>query len=316
VSAEVSIEHLSKFYGKNNALYNLNFNISPNEIVGVLGPNGAGKSTLFRILCGIIPASEGKIYINHLPLTTHRDSLKSIIGYMPEHYTLPDAMRVEEFLQAQACLKQVKNVKKTVQEVMEICDLHRTATQKLIGTLSHGTKQRVGIADAILNDPQLVILDEPSVGLDPQQVENFRLIIQRISSRSTVIMATHILPEIESICNHLLIVHQGQLVGDGTFQSLYAKTFPNKRYQLKMLHAINAIKSVLNASPFGIQCDSVVLHEDATECTFEYANADSHFESELIAWLLTNGYKVQQFSEVPPNLNHLFFKMTQFPWKS
>lgn len=316
MSAEVSVEHLSKFYRKNNTLHNLNFKISPNEIVGVLGPNGAGKSTLFRILCGIIPASEGKVYINHLPLTTHRNILKSIIGYMPEHYTLPNAMQVEEFLQAQARLKQVKNVKKTVQEVMEICDLHRTATKKLIGTLSHGTKQRIGIADAILNNPQLVILDEPSIGLDPQQVENFRLLIQRISSRSTVIMATHILPEIESICNHLLIIHQGQLVGDGTFPSLYAKAFPNKRYQLKILHTMDTIKSVLNSSPFGIQCDSVILHKDATTCTFEYANTDSHFESELIAWLLTNNYKVQQFSEVPQNINHLFFKLTQFPWKS
>ena len=312
MAARIVVKDLSKYYGSKVAIHKLNFEIEPGEIVGFLGPNGAGKSTTLRILCGLLPASEGYAYVNDLSLTTHIQQLKKFLGYMPENNPLPEDMRVEEFLRFRAHLKQVKNVSKSVAEVMDRCDLTRTAARKIIHTLSKGFKQRVGIADALLGKPQLIILDEPTIGLDPHQILGVRDILKQLKGETTVVFSSHILPEVEAACSKLLIIHQGEIVADGTSKSLREKYFPQKRYTLKLADDSATLLEDLKNTQFPVRCVNQKESTFIFECS-EAVNAD--FESSFLHWLFLHDYKVNQFFKIDPTLEMLFLKLTKFSWK-
>ncbi len=312
MAAHIVVKDLSKYYGNKVAIHKLNFEITPGEIVGFLGPNGAGKSTTLRILCGLLPASEGYAYINDLSLTTHIQQLKKFLGYMPENNPLPEDMRVEEFLRFRAHLKQVKNVSQCVSEVMDRCDLTRTASRKIIYTLSKGFKQRVGIADALLGNPQLIILDEPTIGLDPHQILGIRDILKQLKGETTVIFSSHILPEVEAACSKLLIIHQGEIVANGTSQGLRERYFPLKRYTLKLNGSSNELINDLKKTIFPIHC----INQKSDTFIFEYTgNIPQEFESSFLQWLFLHNYKVKQFFKIDPTLEMLFLKLTKFSWK-
>ena len=311
MAAHIVVKDLSKYYGSKVAVRKLNFEINPGEIVGFLGPNGAGKSTTLRILCGLLPASEGYAYINDLSLTTHIQQIKTFLGYMPENNPLPEDMRVEEFLRFRAHLKQVKNVSQSVGEVMERCDLTRTAAHKIIRTLSKGFKQRVGIADALLGKPQLIILDEPTIGLDPHQILGIRDILKQLRGETTVIFSSHILPEVEAACSKLLIIHQGELVANGTSQSLRERYFPQKRYTLKLKDSNGNLWEDLKNADFNVRC----VNQKGDTFVFESLEAKEDFETAFLQWLFLHNYKVQQFFKIEPTLEMLFLKLTKFSWK-
>ena len=212
----IEVSHLVKTYAGVTAVADISFTVARGEIIGFLGPNGAGKSTTMRILTGYLPATSGSVRICGLSVAHQPDEIKRKIGYMPENNPLPEDMRVSEYLYFRGRLKEVSRRKlgPRIDEVLELCDLKRVR-HKIIGQLSKGYRQRVGIAEAILAEPPVIIMDEPTIGLDPHQILIVRDLIASLRGRMTVIISSHILPEIEMTCDRVLIINQGRVfIGD------------------------------------------------------------------------------------------------------
>ncbi len=227
--AAVTAERLTKRYGSLTAIEDLSFSVAPGEIVGFLGPNGAGKSTTMRILSGTMAGTSGRASIWGVSVALHPAEAKRHMAYMPENNPLPEDLRVEEYLRLRARLKDVpaEQVEARVQKVMEGCDLVRRAAGRLIGQLSKGFRQRVGIADAILAQPKVVILDEPTIGLDPHQILGIRDLIRSLRGQMAVLISSHILHEVEQVCDKVVIINRGSLVAQGRTDDLRRELWPN-----------------------------------------------------------------------------------------
>lgn len=225
---------LTKHFGSVTALTDVSFIIRKGEVIGLLGPNGAGKSTLMRITCGLIPATSGSIYIGGISAPRFPEKIKSRIGYMPENNPLPEMMRVQEYLKFRAQLKEVpaKEIKSRVAEIMDVCDLKNKAAKRLIGNLSKGFRQRVGIADTLLSQPEVVVMDEPTIGLDPHQIRAVRRLIDRMRGNMTVILSSHILHEIDTCCDRSMIINRGRIVASGTLSQMRKRYDLGVRYHL------------------------------------------------------------------------------------
>lgn len=209
----ISVQNISKSYGKQKALDAVSFEIGKGELVGFLGPNGAGKSTMMKILTSFISASDGKAEVCGFDVAEKSMDVRKRIGYLPEHNPLYLEMYVKEFLLFIAGVHKLKNRKAKVEEVIERVGL-TPERKKRISALSKGYRQRVGLAQAILHDPEVLILDEPTTGLDPNQILEIRDLIKELSKEKTVMMSTHIMQEVEAICDRVLIIDQGKLVAD------------------------------------------------------------------------------------------------------
>lgn len=231
----IEVENLCKRYGKLDAVAGISFNVSKGQIVGFLGPNGAGKSTTMKILTGYTRATSGIVRICGFPVACNPHEIKRRIGYMPENNPLPLELRVREYLRWRARLKELpmRHRGKRVDEVMERCDLSR-ARDRIIGKLSKGFRQRVGIADAILANPEVIIMDEPTIGLDPHQVIMIRDLIASLRGKMSVIISSHILPEIEMTCDQVIIINGGKIVGKGTPNELRETFIDSTIYELEI----------------------------------------------------------------------------------
>ena len=217
----VEAEDLTRYYGSFLAVDHVSFEIDRGEIVGLLGPNGAGKTTTIRMLTGFLPASEGRASIAGRDVRNGSTEVRRHIGYMPENNPLYPEMRVGEYLSFRADLKGVprKLRRDRIAECIRLCSLEDVSRQT-IGTLSKGYRQRVGLADAMVGEPDVLILDEPTIGLDPNQVREVRHLIQNLSKKHTVLISTHILAEAEAICQRVLIIDQGRIVADDSPHNL------------------------------------------------------------------------------------------------
>src|SRR5476649_1892401 len=204
----IQVENLSKTYSGFRAVQDISFHVKKGEIVGFLGPNGAGKSTTMKVLAGYLPPTDGKIRIAGFDVVTDSIEVRKRIGYMPENVPLYTDMRVNEFLRFRAELKKVarRKIKDRVEAVKQLCSL-KDVENKIIGTLSKGYRQRVGLADAMVHEPELLILDEPTIGLDPNQIRSVRQLIKSLAEKHTVLISTHILPEAEMMCSRMLIMY-------------------------------------------------------------------------------------------------------------
>lgn len=209
----ISVSEVSRFYGAQQALKNVSFNIKSGEVVGFLGPNGAGKSTMMKILTGFLPASSGKVSVCGLDVTEQDISFRHKIGYLPEHNPLYLDMYVSEYLHFIGAVYKIKNIRKRVDEMIESTGLEPERHKK-IGALSKGYRQRVGLAQALLPDPEVLILDEPTTGLDPNQISGVRNLIKEVGQSKTVLLSTHIMQEVKAICERVIIIHNGQIVAD------------------------------------------------------------------------------------------------------
>ncbi len=212
----LQVRNITKTYGPQKALDNVSLDIPRGQVVGLLGPNGAGKSTLMRSILGYLPTDSGSIHFDGQDIRSGGDELKSRMGYLPEHNPLYREMYVREFLDFMADLHGIKGRKtrnEAVQNLIEKVGLTPEA-HKPIDALSKGYKQRVGLAQAILHNPELLILDEPTSGLDPIQLKDVRTLIRSFGQNSTVILSTHILQEVEAMCDRVVIIKQGQIVAD------------------------------------------------------------------------------------------------------
>ncbi len=213
----IKVEKLTKRYAGHTAIKDLSFEVERGEIVGFLGPNGAGKSTTMRILSCFLPATSGRVTVAGYDVFTQSMEVRSHLGYMPENVPLYTEMRVDEYLQHRAALKGLsgKKLKMRVGEVKELTSLN-DVQRKIIGSLSKGYRQRVGLAEALVAEPDLLILDEPTIGLDPNQIRQVRDLIKNLGQRHTILLSTHILPEVEMTCNRVIILHKGKIEASDT----------------------------------------------------------------------------------------------------
>jgi ABC-2 type transport system ATP-binding protein len=220
----IKVENLTKRYAGQPAIRDLNFEVGQGEIMGFLGPNGAGKTTTMRILAGFMPPTSGRATIAGFDVFSQSLQARAHLGYMPENVPLYNDMRVDEYLVYRAALKSVprRRVPERVGDVKELCGLKEVENQ-LIGTLSKGYRQRVGLADALLHEPDLLILDEPTIGLDPNQIRQVRELIRNLGKQHTILLSTHILPEVEMTCSRVIIIHKGRIEVCDTPDNLLGK---------------------------------------------------------------------------------------------
>lgn len=220
---------LTRIYGGREAVSNVSFNLSKGEVLGFLGPNGAGKSTTMKMLTGNLAPSQGSVKICGIDMIESPKEAKALIGYLPEMRPLYKEFTVDEYLTVAARLHRVspKHITKAVEVAKERCGLGHMS-KRLIENLSNGYQQRVGIAQAIIHSPMVVILDEPTVGLDPIQIRDIRTLIRELGSDHSVIISTHILPEVEMVCDHVQIIDQGKLVFNGPIEVLKRQRLGNK----------------------------------------------------------------------------------------
>jgi ABC-2 type transport system ATP-binding protein len=318
----IEVKHLTKHYGPMVAVNDVSFQVYPGEVVGFLGPNGAGKSTTLRILCGLLTASSGEAWVCGHSVAREPDQVKNIIGYMPEQNPLPEDVRVQEYLRLRGRLKNLSGhrLKSRVEAAMDMCDLSRKARRKLIGTLSKGFRQRVGLADALLAEPRVVVLDEPTIGLDPHQIRTVRELITKLRGRMTVILSSHILSEIEMCCDKVIIINQGQVVASGYPKDLRKTYFPAHEF---ILEADAPATPEPLQEAFRREGHSVVVTRMEDQpgrsgqrfCLSSESYRSSHIPDSWVTIINSvTGGKIRRLESVDPSLEDIFLAATRRTW--
>jgi ABC-2 type transport system ATP-binding protein len=246
----IEVEGLSKHYGPVTAIRDVSFSVKRGEIVGFLGPNGAGKTTTMRILSCFMPATSGTARVAGFDVLSRSLEVRRRIGYLPENVPLYGEMKVGAYLDFVAEAKGVGRAERRgrIAEVMERCDIAEVQ-HRLIGKLSKGYRQRVGLAQALVNDPDVLILDEPTIGLDPVQVAEIRALIKSLAGQHTVILSTHILPEVSMVCEGVIIINRGRIAAQGSLDRLAEEFFPTARIQLQVGGPVEAVGPALRQVP-------------------------------------------------------------------
>lgn len=250
---DIQIENLSKQYGRQRAVDGISFEVRPGEVLGFLGPNGAGKSTTMKMITGYLSIGGGDVKLGGKSVLEHGDELKRHIGYLPENNPLYLDMPIIDYLEFCAALQGMTKqaIDGRVREMIRVCGLNAEKHKK-IGELSKGYRQRVGLAQAMIHDPEILILDEPTSGLDPNQIVEIRNLIRELGKAKTVVLSTHILPEVEATCDRILIINKGRIVADGTAESLRKQATGQEVIKLRIedgqadniMHELRRLKSV------------------------------------------------------------------------
>ncbi|WP_300441241.1 gliding motility-associated ABC transporter ATP-binding subunit GldA [Christiangramia sp.] len=301
----ISVSNISKHFGHQKALDNINFEIKKGEIVGFLGPNGAGKSTLMKILTGYLTPDEGKAVIDGLDLKNNKEDVQKQIGYLPEHNPLYTEMFVREYLRFSASVFKIDKTR--VEEVIKLTGLTPEANKK-IEQLSKGYRQRVGLAAALLHNPEVLILDEPTTGLDPNQLVEIRTLIKNIGKEDregkpgkTVFLSTHIMQEVEAICDRVIIINKGKIVADKNLKELREGNdqiiFVEFDYRIEEI-ALQKIPHLVSAKNTGGFAYELIFdtHKDMRPAVFDFAH--------------DNGLKTLQLNQKTKNLESLFAELT------
>src|SRR5882672_9350513 len=256
----IEVDHLTKSFGPVAAIRDVSFSVPPGQIVGFLGPNGAGKSTTMRILACFMPASSGSARVAGYEVFRESLEVRRRIGYLPENVPLYSEMRVGPYLEFVAEVKGVSRSdrRRRVADVMDRCRV-ADVQNRLIGKLSKGYRQRVGLAQAIVSDPEVLILDEPTIGLDPRQITEIRSLIKSLAGQHTVILSTHILPEVSMVCSGVIIINRGSIVAQGPIDRLVEDFFPTARVHVQLSGPPAAVRDELSKIP-GV----VAVHEEAS----------------------------------------------------
>ena len=318
INNAIEVENLTKKFGSLKAIENLSFSVKSGEVLGFLGPNGAGKSTTMRILAGLMPATSGTARILGMPVSSHPKEIKAQLGYMPENNPLPEEMRVDEYLHYRSKLKNIpcKTRANRVNEVLEICDLTYKTKTKIIRNLSKGYRQRLGVADAILSKPKLIIMDEPTIGLDPHQIINFRQLISDLKDEITFMLSSHILSEIETSCTRVIIINHGRIVASGTFAELRHDFIPEQTVLLKFSGNIEALKSKISHISPNIET-SVTTTPIETHYTLSFKTMNPHLLiDQLLPTISHNEFgKILEVSTQKQTLENVFLAATKRSWK-
>lgn len=312
----IEVHHLAKNYGSVAAVSDVSFEVRRGEIVGLLGPNGAGKSTTLRILTGYLPATSGSVRICGLPVASQPELTKRHIGYMPENNPLPEDLRVSEYLWFRGRLKEMPRarLRARIDEVLELCDLKRNR-HRIIGRLSKGNKQRVGIAETILAEPDVIIMDEPTIGLDPHQILIVRDLISSLRGRMSVIISSHILPEIEVTCDRVLIINGGRIVAQGSPAELRREIFGHITYRLEIGGDGDGLAAVLaEVDPSLRLSDLGPPGPDGFRSATITTSEDSDVGERLLLALPGRGLRVRALQRVLPSLEDVFLAATRRSW--
>lgn len=307
----IQIENVTKRYGSHVALDNLNFTVNKGEVIGFLGPNGAGKSTTMNIITGYISASEGSVKVDGVDILENPEKVKSKIGYLPELPPLYMDMTVIEYLQFVSKLKKVKkdSIDPSLQRIMNLVKVNHVQN-RLIKNLSKGYKQRVGLAQALIGDPEVLILDEPTVGLDPKEIIEIRNLIKSIGKEHTIILSSHILSEVSAVCDRVLIMSKGKLVATGTPDELSKKLSLGN----KLLLRVKGSKSSVVESIKEIQEVSLVreqgVREPETVDVLVEAKDEIDIREKLFVKLSQKGYPILMMKNMDLTLEDIFLQVT------
>ncbi|MGE0770940.1 MAG: ATP-binding cassette domain-containing protein [Cyclobacteriaceae bacterium] len=305
----IKIESLTKRYGPQRAVDNLSFEVRTGEILGFLGPNGAGKSTTMKMITGYLGIAEGEILIGEKSVREHGDEIKKFIGYLPENNPLYLEMPVIEYLFFCASLQGVEKgmIDERVRKMVRVCGLN-SEKHKKIGELSKGYRQRVGLAQAMIHDPEILILDEPTTGLDPNQIVEIRKLIRELGKEKTVILSTHILPEVEATCDRILIINKGKIVADGTADSLRKQATGQELLKVKIEDADpDAILRELRNLP---NTDRVELVDKGLSRFEIHSKAGASAKRDVFRLCVDKGWVLSELIPIETRLEDIFRNLT------
>ena len=307
----INVQNLTKRYGSHLAVDNISFQVNEGEILGFLGPNGAGKSTTMNILTGYLSSTEGTVSINGHDILEEPNEAKSSIGYLPEQPPLYLDMTVREYLDFMFDLKQCKfNRKKHIAEICRLMQIEHVY-DRLIKNLSKGYRQRVGFAQALIGNPPVLILDEPTVGLDPNQIIEIRALIKNLGRHHTVILSSHILQEIEAVCDRIIIINNGKLVADDTAAALSEKYSSDRRLMARIAGDEKRVTDIL-AHLDGVA--DVVCYGEKEPDVYEYAiepQNGADFRRALFTALSKEGYPLLGLRSMEMSLEEIFISLTR-----
>jgi ABC-2 type transport system ATP-binding protein len=298
----IEVKDLTKQYGEQKAIDQISFSLQQGEIVGFLGPNGAGKSTTLKILTGCLKPSSGNAFINGIAVNEHPVQTKKITGYLPESNPLYVDMYIREYLSFIADIHRLPNKKKAVEEIIDVVKLRPEANKK-IGQLSKGYKQRVGLAATLIHQPEVLILDEPTTGLDPNQIVEIREVIKVYGKNRSVLFSTHILQEVEAICDRVIIIHQGKIIADSSLSFLqnqqsnnFIKLILRERIEGSAWQALPGLKAFRKISDF--------------EWELEGEDPES-LKKQLLSLSLQNNWNLVSLQSESRSLEDIFRGLTQ-----
>lgn len=310
----IEISHLTKVYGKKKAVDDISFTVNKGEVLGFLGPNGAGKSTTMNIITGYISSTSGSVKVDGHDILEEPNEVKKRIGYLPEIPPLYTDMVVKDYLDFVYDLKKIKgkNKKEHIQSVMDIVKIDDVKNRK-IANLSKGYKQRVGLAQALLGDPEVLILDEPTVGLDPKQIIEIRNVIKDLGQARTIILSSHILPEISAVCERVIIINKGKLIAEDTPENLARNFAQNKKMQIRVLGDENVIAQTLDEMmavtdvvPLGQKEDGAYDFEISID-----SSVDGDFNKNLFLQFAQKQLPILMQKEIGASLEDIFIQLTE-----
>ena len=300
----IKVKNITKIYDKQKALDNVSFEIKTGEITGFLGPNGAGKSTMMKIITGFLPANSGDIYINDINVNEKPLEIKKIIGYLPEHNPLYLDMYVKEYLQFVASIHiNKKEVRNKVKKIIELPGLGIEQNKK-ISSLSKGYRQRTGLAQALIHDPDILILDEPTTGLDPNQIVEIRSLITEIGKEKTVMLSTHIMQEVEAICGKVIIIDKGKIVADEQSNAIQNKITNNNN--VVIIEFDKQIDKILLENIIGVE--KLINHKDNTWLI--ESNIDTDIRKDLLQFAVKHNLTVLSLQKQEKSLEDVFKILT------
>lgn len=299
----ISVQHLTKKFGTQKAIDNISFEAKPGEVLGFLGPNGAGKTTTMKIATTYMPPTSGSVIVGGYDIRDNPLEIRKIVGYLPEHNPLYYDMYVREFLGFIASLFQI-NKKSRLEKIDEMISLTGLTNEinKKIGQLSKGYKQRVGLAQAMIHDPEILILDEPTSGLDPNQILEIRTLIKRLSKNKTVIFSTHIMQEVQALCDRVVIINQGEIVADDLVENLSKHT---SNQQVVIAEFESRPDKTYFSKLDGVQ--NMIIEENRIKI---YADADSDIRSSIFKIASDNQLPLVGLSKEEQSLEDIFHQLT------
>ena len=297
----ISVKNVSKLYGEQKAVNNISFEINSGEIVGFLGPNGAGKSTTMKMITSFIPQNSGEILISGINTLEKPTEIKKRVGYLPEHNPIYTDMYIKEYLTFLGRLHKIKNSKQRITEMIKAVGLEKEQNKK-IGALSKGYRQRVGLAQSILHDPDVLILDEPTSGLDPNQLVEIRQLIKSFGKDKTVLFSTHIMQEVEAICDRVIIINNGSIVADDQINNI--KSTPNTLQIIKV-----TFDNKINISLF--ESKNIAVKKISNNSWLFKSNSSTDLRKEIAKIAQLNNYLVLEMNTEKDSLESIFKKLTK-----
>lgn len=307
----ISVENLSKTFGDNLALDNISFEVKKGEVLGFLGPNGAGKTTTMRILTGLISPTKGNIKVENYNILDNSLEIRKMIGYLPETVPLYEDMKVFEYLKFMAEMRGVEKnqLLDKMRKMFDLCGLKRVVRQP-IGELSKGYRQRVGLAQAMINDPEILVLDEPTSGLDPNQIVEIRNLIKKIGENKTVILSTHILQEVSATCDRVVIINNGKIVAQGTTGELISKA---KRKEILYVKIKGNYADVIDKLKLMENVEDVKKKDREADDIYGYqitVGADADIREYVFMTIVKNNWSILEMKREVVSLEDVFRELT------